>query len=1077
MFYQNSNDLVKNATMKTGHVQNSNATQQEIIQQVHPINGNSNSNSNSNMVNGDHGGGGGGGARGTDTHSLSIGAQFQNAIQNIFGSITSGGSSSNTDIIEGIQGNNAAPTVANPGSGPIGGNGDGDMTQLASSTVNEDKAYVEQENTHRRKVAAVDKLLTLENKQRLGEWAKIIDTAGVSKHGYITKDRIFQIWLEKEPKNWFETLNMKQNSGVLGCPVASGNLKKIEIGVNWDAIKPFTMVYAKNDNSLTTPLFMLTNDGVRDIKRSKEESGLFSCGNERTNVFVTERPSADFDNSAKTNRQGCYIVNTNVKDQTFKDRGFTYQEDLFEASISQCKRRAEDLGSSYFLVSESASGKHPNKGGCWVYTGSGEPNLNGLLTYDEGATKCNNANEVEGDEDGFMKSYGPTILPRLYGNSRPVKSMALYSLKVGGPTGVDSMNQNGRGYVGRIAYIDHNGERHDYPESALSYIRSGEKDKDKLEYVNIGAYDTRSSESSYSLKEITPGSFSDATNLLYKASRDGWSQHTFHQKCDDKGATYTRAVINDGRVLGAYTSVSWSSNVQNYKGDTTAFLYDGSEKYTPNNGHWGAGNYDTYMNSAYYPTFGGGHDFYMNGQTLYNNAYTFLTNNRNAPFGRSMYSYQSYTLSDLEVYAVDATIFPNTLDYAKRSRTMPVGEVMTASFDKCREMCDGDDKCGGFVYTKGSGGADGKCELKDKAKMYPVGLRVADPTKQLMLKVPTVNGSISDTACGSKADVNGEGKAYNLIDSGQYMYYPDGGVMSSNTKCKVSSLIPKVGNLQPVNVNPLVNAVDKQFSTTNTAIFDYGAQTAVPGVTFNQSPETFINFREGLSIETDISAVASTYGSTMSGVGATLKKIGNAQYQRERLDAIKDESSKLLISESYKFILWSILAILAVMALLKLKEMFGQEDIGDGDGGGGGGGGGGILGFITSLLGLGSVKLNDVADRTGDMKAALSNAGDTLKQTGENLVTGITEGADTLVNSVNDAANNAVDGAKNIAGQVSETATNAVNSIGETASAAVTSSTTPASAPTSSIFNGPGGGAQNNVKTGGRSSPKALRRK
>jgi hypothetical protein len=191
----------------------------------------------------------------------------------------------------------------------------------------------------------------------------------------------------------------------------------------------------------------------------------------------------------------------------------------------------------------------------------------------------------------------------------------------------------------------------------------------------------------------------------------------------------------------------------------------------------------------------------------------------------------------------------------------------------------------------------------------------------------------------------------------------------------------------------------------------------------------------------------------MSGVRDTLVKIGNAAYQRERLTAIKDESNKRLISESYKFILWSILAILAVMALLKIKEMFGQDDPDDVDAdAGAGAGAGGILGFITSLFGMKAVNLDDIADRTGDVKAAIANAGTTIQQTGENLATGITQGADNLVNSVNEAATNAIDGARNIAGQVSEKAAEAVNSIGETVSG-------PGSGP---------GGAQNNVTTGGR---------
>ena len=1110
MFYQNSNDLVKQAGVDSGHVQNSYATQQQLINKGSYIN-----DANNGVISS--------GNPGTGSGSLSIGAKFQNVMNNLM--------SSGTSTIEGLGGLNGVAGVAGGG---------GDQTQVINGIVRQNAEYVAQEENHQKRVSSVKDLITTNDTSRK-KWLQVIDTEGTTKYGYMTNDRIFQIWLAptattNNPQNWFETSPIKQNGGVLGCPVTGGNLTKFEIGVKWSEINPFDMVYAKNDTSRKTPLFMLTNDGVRDVRRSPSSSGMFSCDNERKNVFVKERPAADFDTSIKTNRQGCYIVNDNAKESTFKDRGFTFQSDLPNVSISQCKRRAEDLGSSYFLVSAPDGGQPANRGGCWIYTGSGEPNLNGLLSYDESGQKCYNQGQADGNEDGFMKSYGTTILPRLYGKSttidvstdppnptcnhkmrdgcifkdyvhygnavcypsnrngawaygglfnynnndlkgwlgalynrnadgleRPAvkeyierckntkgyeflddnpikrtkeqKSVALYSLKVGGPTGVDATDRNGRGMVGRIAYIDHNGEKHDYPESALSYMKSGSTDASgsSMKYIDVGPYDTRSAESSYSLREITAGSFTDAANLLYKASRDGWGADAFHRKCDNKGPTYTRAIINDGKVLGAYTSLSWSSTVQNYAADPTAFLYDGTNKYTLNNGAWGANPpYSTYMNSSYMPTFGGGHDFYLSGQSFYNNAHTFLTDDKKAPFGRKGYSNQSYTLSDLEVYTVDATTFPKTMEYAKRSRTMPVGESITASMEKCKLMCEGDEKCGGFVYTKsGGGGGDGKCELKDKTKMYPLGVRVLDHSKRLMLKVPSINGTITDPVCATSG--NGE---YNMIDSAQYQYYPDGGAMTSGTKCDILSIVPKQGTIQMPDITPALDAVNVQSNTTTKKINEYGAQMAVDG---------FITMREGL--ETDISANASGYGTTMSGVRDTLTKIGNAQYQRERLDAIKDESNKLLISQSYKFILWSILAILAVMALLKLKETFGQDDAEDD--GGGGEGGGGILGFFTSLFGIGAVKLDDIADKTGDMKTALSNAGATLQQSGENLAAGITEGADNLVNSVNDAASNAADSARNIAGQVSETATNAVNSIGETASGVM-------------------GGEENAAKTGGR---------
>jgi hypothetical protein len=358
-------------------------------------------------------------------------------------------------------------------------------------------------------------------------------------------------------------------------------------------------------------------------------------------------------------------------------------------------------------------------------------------------------------------------------------------------------------------------------------------------------------------------------------------------------------------------------------------------------------------------------------------------------------------------------------------------------------MCDKDEKCGGIVYSSSEGG---KCELKDRTKMYPVGLRVVDHNKKLMLKVPSINGTIKDPECAAA----GKGE-YKMIDSTQYRYYPDGGAMSSTTKCDVTGMVPKEGNLTMPDIAPVLNAVQQQRDNTNNQIAEYGKQLAVskPTEGFRSS------FREGLENKQNVEQ--STYGKAMVGVRDTIQKIGNAQYQRERLNAIKDETNKRLISESYKFILWSILAILTVMALLKIKEMFGQDDADDGDGDGGGGGGG-VLGFITSLFGIGSaLKMDDIADKTEEVKSMLADAGANLQQTGENLASGITEGANTLVNSVNDAAVNAVDGAKNMADQVSEKAAEAVNSIGAPAG---------------------GGGSENTpTTTGGKRRGKSPRRK
>ena len=244
--------------------------------------------------------------------------------------------------------------------------------------------------------------------------------------------------------------------------------------------------------------------------------------------------------------------------------------------------------------------------------------------------------------------------------------------------------------------------------------------------------------------------------------------------------------------------------------------------------------------------------------------------------------------------------------------------------------------------------------------------------------------------------------------------------MTSSSKCDIRSLIPKDGDLQPIDFTSMFGAVDEVFEETESKTAEYRAQTAVTSAS-NAAAEGFRGMREGMD-------PTSTYADTMKGVGDDLKKIANAEYQRERLLAITEETNKLLMAETYKFILWSVLAILAVLALLKLKEMFGQDES---EGGGGEGGeGGGLLATILGWFGVGSMKLDDVQDRTEDAKAALSAAGDQLKEAGANLSTGITEGADNLVNSATDAATGAIDGANNLVDKAKETASGAIDQIG-----------------------------------------------
>ena len=63
--------------------------------------------------------------------------------------------------------------------------------------------------------------------------------------------------------------------------------------------------------------------------------------------------------------------------------------------------------------------------------------------------------------------------------------------------------------------------------------------------------------------------------LLFRTSRDGWNNVTFHSKCDDMGATITLFKTEEGRICGGYASVSWESmeSSSSYKEDKECFIF------------------------------------------------------------------------------------------------------------------------------------------------------------------------------------------------------------------------------------------------------------------------------------------------------------------------------------------------------------------------------------------------------------------------------------------------------------------------------------------------------------------------
>ena len=72
-----------------------------------------------------------------------------------------------------------------------------------------------------------------------------------------------------------------------------------------------------------------------------------------------------------------------------------------------------------------------------------------------------------------------------------------------------------------------------------------------------------------SLVEMTQSSNGE---LLYRATRDGFTSQAFHSKCDNKANTVTIIKNNLNYVFGGYTSATWNGTSK-WINDPNAFIF------------------------------------------------------------------------------------------------------------------------------------------------------------------------------------------------------------------------------------------------------------------------------------------------------------------------------------------------------------------------------------------------------------------------------------------------------------------------------------------------------------------------
>ncbi|XP_053376723.1 interferon-induced protein 44-like [Mercenaria mercenaria] len=152
--------------------------------------------------------------------------------------------------------------------------------------------------------------------------------------------------------------------------------------------------------------------------------------------------------------------------------------------------------------------------------------------------------------------------------------------------------------------------------------------------------------------------------LLYAITRDGCNATTFHQNCDNQGATVTVLYNPQGSVYGGYAPVSWISSGA-WTNNTAAFLYqlrfNGNDKATKFAIRNGQQSNACYNHSSYGPVFGSGNALCTFSSTI-NSSGTYFSLNGNMDGFGTTFDNQGITahqinngnmnVTELEVYKV-----------------------------------------------------------------------------------------------------------------------------------------------------------------------------------------------------------------------------------------------------------------------------------------------------------------------------------------------------------------------------------------------------------------------------------------
>ena len=217
-----------------------------------------------------------------------------------------------------------------------------------------------------------------------------------------------------------------------------------------------------------------------------------------------------------------------------------------------------------------------------------------------------------------------------------------------------------------------------------------------------------------------------------------------------------------------------------------------------------------------------------------------------------------------------------------------VGTVSTAGTTEplCKIACNSDPACAGYTYTNGI------CKKYTETQIYPKGDRIlfdGAAADAVLNKTYIRNKKISDSN-SSHYSCN---KVVNNVNSSVYSSYPATIEMTTTQKCALGLIL------------------DPQMSTLTAksaaAVTSGGTiKTAINGIYTNQN-----------TLKNTINTKTTEIETGLANQGAVKRKIDKYEESNNTSTATVTDTELLLVSDNYKYVLWSIVTVLVGIGAIK----------------------------------------------------------------------------------------------------------------------------------------------------------------